>query len=167
MTTPERKFDVEQRMEGAFNNGLMPDDEFIFTSRFQPPRFENGIPRRMVRELMQLQNLFIYPTREESFGLILPEACITGGCLPVINGSLDVLGEVVGNNGIEFEFGSHRRIHEIQNTSQYCSDIAHIILARMKQNEGIMASTYCRTTYNMDALYNSHYENIVKGDEPA
>lgn len=132
-------------------------DEVIFTPDFEPPKFDVGIHKRFLRELMLCSNLFVFPTREESFGLVFPEACLSSAVLPMYNKSLRMLGEVCGNHGLSFDFGSyHHDVHH-KNATQYYSDLATIILGRMRQNEAITVRTFMRQTFNYDALYFKEY----------
>ncbi len=109
---------------------------------------------------MLCTNLFIFPTREESFGLVFPEACLSSAVIPMANKSLRMLSEVAGNNGLYFDFGSyHHEVHH-KNASKYYADLATIILGRMQQNESVMIRTYMRQTYNYDNLYFNEYEPL-------
>ena len=42
---------------------------------------------------------------------------------------------------------------------------AKMIMARMKENDGIKARTFMRRTYNMDAVYKYYYEPILSGND--
>lgn len=138
----------------------LTEDEIIFTPDFESPKFDVGIHKRFLRELMLCSNLFIFPTREESFGLVFPEACLSSAVLPLANKSLRMLGEVGGGYGLYFDFGSyHHDVHH-QNATKYYQDLATIILGRMRQNESIMIKTHMRQKYNWDRLYFKEYEPL-------
>ncbi len=138
-----------------------PDDEFIFTSEWKK-EYENGLPTRILRELSLLQNLFIFPTREESFGLVGPEAALSSSCLMVLNKSLHMMLEVHGFSGLYFDFGSHHHNMKCDDYTKYYKDLAFIILGRMKQNESICCSTHHRVRHNWDYLYNNYYGPLMK-----
>ncbi len=158
-TTVRWKEDIAEYRHVANLCNLTPD-EVIFTSEYKAPTFETGLPKRMLRELFQLSNLFIFPTREESFGLVVPEAALSGGVLLVLNRSLQQQIEISGMTGLYFNFGSfHQEVH-IPNIDQYLSDIAKIIVGRFRENESILAKTFMRQHYNMDRLYNRVYAPI-------
>jgi len=154
-TGRQQKQDVDQYRVEAVRMGLIDQQELIFTSDFESPKFDVGIPQYMIRELFLLSNLFVFPTREESFGLVVPEAALSG-CFLVLNKSLQMQIEVSGNTSLYFDFGSFHQQHTIQN-DKYFDDIGFIIAGRMKENEAIMSSTFCRQTYNMDSLFDKHY----------
>ncbi len=154
-----RKEDVERYYKIAETAGLLRDKEFTFTSEWDE-KYATGIPRRMVRELQLCSNLFIYPTREESFGLVGPEASLAG-VFVCLNRSLTMMYEVFGHEGIYFDFGSHHNNFDPPDVQAYYRDLATIILGRIKQNEAVMAKTFCRQTYNYDALYLNVYEPLL------
>jgi hypothetical protein len=141
--------------------GLVSGKEMIFTSDFETPKFDVGIPMKMIRELFLCSNLFIFPTREESFGLVVPEACLAGGCLPVLNRSLTMQMEISGQNALYFDFGSYHQTWEAPGR-QYWRDLALIILARMRESEAIKTKTFMRQKYNIDNLYRTAYAPVMQ-----
>jgi glycosyltransferase involved in cell wall biosynthesis len=143
----------------ALKQGLVKDEDFVFTSDWDPERYGTGIPRRVLQELQLLHNLFVFPTREESFGLVGPEAAMSGAFM-VLNRNLDMMREVFGNNGLQVDFGSFHNEFKPPH-KEYYRDIAIIILGRMYQNESIRTRTFCRKAYNYDALYIHIYEPLL------
>lgn len=157
-----RQEDIQKYKNFAQSLGLLPDEEFIFTSDFKRPTYELGIPKRMVRELMLCSNFFMFPTKDESFGLVLPESGLCG-VLGLYNRSLELLREVSGGHGIYFPFGSfnQRAEHTPQQLTKYYKDLAHIAIGRILQNESIMLKTFCRKRYNYDYLYQAEYAPLI------
>ena len=163
-TSKQPRQNVEVLKDYAVELGLVNGTDFVFTSDFQKPDFECGIPKRMVRELFQMSNLFVYPTREESFGLVIPEAALAGGVLMVLNKSLTMLLEVSGLNAVYFDFGSYHQNHNLsaEVEKQYFQDIASIIVGRMQENESVRLKTFMKRRYNMDNLYFNYYLPAIK-----
>lgn len=158
------KEDVSHYLKVAKRNGLVPMDEVIFTSEWDGGKMELGLPQRMVRELFTLSNLFVFPTREESFGLVVPEAALAGGCLLLLNKSLDCQAEISGWTTLLADFGSYNRDFTPGNGwGVYLQDLASIIVYRLQHNESIMAKTYFRQALNMDTIYRSYYEPVLAG----
>jgi glycosyltransferase involved in cell wall biosynthesis len=161
-TGTQQKQDVDHFMKIAKRNGLIPHEEVIFTSYFQSPKYDTGIPRRMLRELFQLSNLFVFPTREESFGLVVPEASLSGGVMMVLNKSLQQQIEISGCNTMYADFGSfHCNFEPGCGWDKYLTDIATLILRRMQLNESIVTKTFMRMTYNMDTIFLNYYEPVM------
>jgi glycosyltransferase involved in cell wall biosynthesis len=162
MVNPTRqREDIEHYRNVARRNGLS-EQEVIFTSEFKVPTYESGLPKRILRELMQCMNLFVFPSREESFGLVLPEASLSSGCLTICNGSLDMLREIAGLNGLFFEFGSYSRKFKPGNERECYQAMASVILARMKEDDGLQARTHFRRKLNGDYLYTHYYQPILE-----
>lgn len=167
-TGTQQKQDIEHYKKIASRNGLITetamskhakDIEVIFTSDFKA-EYEIGISKRMIRELFQCSNLFIFPTREESFGLVIPEAA-HAGVFMLLNKSLDMLIEVSGLTSLYCDFGSFHREFKIDNENEYFGAIAQIILGRLQESESLKLKTFARQKYNMDYLYNTYYGPIM------
>lgn len=160
-TGTQQKQDIDRYKRIATRNGLRVGREVVFSSEFKSGKYEVGLPKRILRELSQCANLFIFPTREESFGLVLPEAILSGGVLPIINRSLTMQLEVSGFTTLGFDFGSYNNKIEHPNEGNFLQGVAMIILGRMQQNESIMAKTFVRKRYNWDNIYNRFYAPIM------
>lgn len=159
-TGKARREDVAQYYKIAKRNGLVPYSEYIMTSIWKE-KYATGIPKRILRELMLCSNLFIFPTREESFGLVAPEASLSGAVFMVLNKSLAMQLEVNGMHGLYFDFGSYNYAVNTPTENKYYRDMAFIILGRMKENEVIRHRTFVRRSYNMDYLYLREYAPVI------
>ena len=155
-TGKQRKEDIESYYKKIRLAGLELNKEVIFTSEWRE-EFATGIPRRMLRELMLMSNLFIFPTREETFGLVGPEAAMCGLEM-VVNRSLPMMMEVQGGCGIYAEFGSFERPLQVPTTEkEYFKALSHLIIGRMRRSEAIASKTFNRQKYNWDNLYEKYY----------
>ena len=152
---------VEHYEEIARRNGLVVGKEFMFTSRWDYEKYGTGLPKRMLRELWQCSNLFIFPTKEESFGLVSPEAALSGGVLLVLNKSLLMQLEVNGFTGLYLDFGSYHNMFKPANERQYFRDVATLIINQMRNDSSIMSKTFMRKQYNWDNIYLKYYEPIM------
>jgi len=141
--------------------GLVMGEEVQFTSLWRPPKYEVGIRQAFLRELMQLGNLFIFPTREESFGLVLPEAALSSGCMCILNRSLTMQMEISGMLASYFKFGSYENTVNHENEEGFYKDVAIITTGRMMENEALMTRTYMRQRYNWDNLYARYYLPVM------
>jgi hypothetical protein len=161
-TGTQEKEDVAEYKTLGLNNGL-GFQELIFTSEFKP-EWEVGVPEDVLENLSACGNLFIFPTISETFGLVLPEAILSGGVLPVINSDLDVLSEITGLRGLRFPFGSfNRQVHYGEGEANYMRAVAATIVDRMMSEESLAAKTYVRQTLNIDSLYHRYYQPIMEG----
>jgi hypothetical protein len=159
----KEKIDKYERL--AKRNGLNPDTEFVFTSTWRPD-LDAGVPQRMVAELFQCSNIFLYPTREESFGLIGHEAVLAGGCMVMLNQSLPMMMEVHGGQGMYSEFGSFRAPNwRPPDEVSYYRHIADSILGQWRQNFAIQHKTYVRRRFNWNYIYNRDYLPVMVESE--
>ncbi len=160
-TGRQRKEEMEPYFAHANTCGLEYGKDFVFSSTLKDGIYDKGVPMEILRELMMLSNLFIFPTREETFGLVLPEVSLASGALCVLNKSLQMQLEIGGYNTLFFDFGSYHHAFEHPDPDSYLLAIALVILARMNENEGIVTRTWMRKKYNMDNLYRRYYEPIM------
>jgi glycosyltransferase involved in cell wall biosynthesis len=111
----------------------------------------------MLRELFLLSNLFVFPTREESFGLVGPEAAMSG-VLMVYNRSLSMMWEISGGASIHCDFGSYeKRLNVPTSEKEYYEAIAGLIMGRLLRMETIACKSFARIRYNWDNLYEKFY----------
>jgi len=152
---------VDQYIKVGRRNGLEYGKEFVFSAQWDRDKYGLGLPRRILREIMLCQNLFIFPTREESYGLVAPEVALSaGGCLIVFNKSLAMMMEVSGMTGIYADFGSFSTVLNIKDSEgekSYLDNLAWLILGRMRSNEAINQKTFYRQNSNWDTIYNRYY----------
>lgn len=162
---------IKEYIKLAKEVGLTPNDDFVFTSEISTYSYGNtedeivkpyelGIPRKMLRELQLLSSVFIFPTVEESFGLVGPEAALSGA-LCITNRSLTMMFEVMGNYCPAYDFGSHHQNHPQSKDDEYLGAVAASIIDRLFRNEAIRTKMRCKQRYNMDYLYNRYYFPIT------
>lgn len=169
-TTTQHKQNIDRYQKIGLRHDLR-NDELIFTSDWKVTvnkagepkgKYEVGLPHRILRELMMCANLFIFPTKEESFGLVLPEASLASGALCVLNKSLQQQIEISGFSTLYFDFGSfHNTVNFPTDEGTYYNDLTKITMGRMKQNESIKTRTFMRQRYNWDYLYKQYYAPIM------
>jgi glycosyltransferase involved in cell wall biosynthesis len=158
-TKRQAREDLTTYTQIASRNGLK-SDEVIFSSNFMHPKYMQGLPKRMVRELMMCANMFIFPTRDETFGLVLPEAVLSSAVLPVCNKSLQMMGEITGHTCDYIDFGSFNLpIQEFP--PDFHSQVARTVMGRFVRNESILTRTFIRQRYNWDNLYDKYYRPIL------
>lgn len=156
-TTTQRTEELQPFIHRAYEKGLDIGSEFVFSSAALAGQYQAGLPKRVLRELMSLSNLFVFPTLEESFGLVVPEIALSSGAFCVLNKSLAMMPEVTGYHALYANFGSFHINHVVPDPEKYYADLANIVMGRMRQNESLMLRTYMRQMYNYDKIYNHYY----------
>jgi len=154
-TGRQRIEDVNEYIKFAESYGLIYGKDFIFTSEIKE-ELETGISKKMLRELQLLSNLFVFPTIEESFGLVGPEAAFSGA-LPIINRSLTMMFEVMSTHPAAFDFGSFHQNTPAVGNDEYIGAVGNAILQQLYSNSAGMTKTFCRKRYNMDNIYAKYY----------
>jgi hypothetical protein len=180
-TTQKHYANIAEYKELGKKYGLEPEKNLIFTSTLETTQSVNhyhehkldmtmpvgktdykvGVPSSILFQLMQLSNLFIFPTDHETFGLVLPEVSLASGALCVLNRSLQMQAEVSGGNTLFFDFGSFTNHHNRPDQDEYLKQIAMVIIGRMQENDGILTRTFMRKKYNYDSLYAKYYAPIM------
>jgi len=161
-TTAKQYADINKYHSIAREAGLIPGHDVIFSSNLKDYDFKYGVPWRQLRELMQLANLFVFPTSHETFGLVLPEVSLCSGALCILNRSLQMQAEIAGNNTLFFDFGSYTHNFEPEDMDDYLRQVALIILGRMQENDSLLTRTFMRKHYNYDHLYSHYYGPIIE-----
>lgn len=158
-TGRQRKEDISKYIELASHCGLEYGEDFAFTSEYpengEKP-YELGVSKRILRELQLLSSLFVFPTTEESFGLVGPEASFSGA-LVISNKSLPLLTEVLGIHTPHYDFGSFLAKVDATENDGYIQAVAHSILGRISMCDSVKTKIFCRTRYNMDNIYHKYY----------
>jgi hypothetical protein len=164
-TKSQENSDLRSYEEMATKHGLVVGETFMFTSEIED-RYEGGISPRVLRELQLLSNVFIFPTLEESFGLVGPEA-VYSGCIPVLNNSLPMMKEIFGHTGLYFDFGSYvnRDWEPETGWTRYLEAVAMVVYQKYMTDSITRAKSFCRKRYNRDSLYSHYYLPALKSIE--
>lgn len=161
---PERQEKIQHLLRIGRRNGLIPGEELIFTSE-EDEKYEGGIPKRMLIELAQCSNVFVFPSQHETFGLILPEVVLASGALPILNRSLAEMLEVGGHFGLMTEFGSYYIDWQPKDENAWLDHLAGIVIAQLRAEQGNMSRTFFRRYYNKSTVYYRYYVPILEGSE--
>ena len=160
-----READIKEWIKIAAGFGFKYGDNFTFTSTWKMNekkghgKYALGLPKKILRNLIQLCNLYICPTQEESFGFVPVEIALTGGVYMVLNSSLEMQREIIGFNGLYFQFGSHR--NKINIADDYYKQLAMIIAGRMSENELVGTKSFVRQAYNWNRIYQKYYVPLL------
>jgi Glycosyltransferase Family 4 len=142
--------------------GLIYGEDFVFTSE-ENTAFREGVPRKVLRDLMQCSSTFVFPTQQESFGLVLPETSLASGALPVLNSSLTEMMEIGGNNGLLTPFGSYCVDWNPNNEEHYLDAVAGAIISQTRAEEALKTRVYFRRRLNRETIYQRYYVPILEG----
>ena len=140
---------------------------------------EVGVPNRVVRELMQLGDLFVLPSISEACSVIMLEAGITKN-LMVLNRDLLTTPEFLGQEldpeytkrGLALSFGSLTRpiTGYLPDEASWFADRARAILAAQERDQALQFFKYVRKYHNPLWVYRNQLLPLIEPDrvcEPA
>lgn len=156
----QRKEELNKYIDIGIQYGLEYGVDFIFSSEIKS-EYEIGLPKRVIQELQLFQNLFIFPTQAESFGLIGPEAALSGSMV-ITNRSLTMMKEVMGHYSTSYDFGSYHQETPQVKDDEYLYAVAMNILDLILNDSSLKTKAYVRKRYNMIHLYNFFYAPLIQ-----
>lgn len=126
--------------------------DLAFTSRLDD-RCNQGVPRHIVTELMDLSNIYIHPSKIETYSLVVHEAILRGK-LVCLNHDLPAMKELYGESAIYFDFGSdrvERKYHP--NEQAFWNDEAHRLIGEFYKNRALVAQSKARQEWTPSARW--------------
>jgi len=154
---------VENKLQFAYSKGLDKDD-IIFTSTLSPATV-GGVPRAVVRDLMQLSNLFIFPSTSEVCSNVLLEASMTKQLL-VLNETFPAMFDFGEKDKtvMAYPFGSLRGLSFMSNTDEAYLELAKKIVEELKNSKMNMQFLRILRDCNIDTIYKRQLEPILLED---
>lgn len=137
--------------------GLEPYVDYIFTSELFGGKYKDGLPQRVLFELMTLSNLFVIPSKSESFGLGLLEAVTSGTVVCVANEHLSL--PIHQHTTFDFKGPSDTDLFIDLNSM---SKLVDWISNEMITNMVVQIKTKVRQQFNPSAVYNNYYRKLFK-----
>jgi len=145
----------------------LTDIDLTFTSQFDES-LHLCAPREVVRDLMLLCNVFVMPSKSETYSLIAQEAALCGAFL-VLNRSLPILRSVFGNQAAFFEFSSAvNALSGVDGTTDvayddidsYFAGVAGRVAYELNHNPVLAQRTRIRKERNPDYVFKRYVEPL-------
>lgn len=157
----KEKDKIEEMYRLAHEHGL-ERRELIFTSLYDVPKYEGGVPHEVVRDLFTLSNIFIFPSYSENCPLVLLEA-MAGGNVLILNQDFPAFKDFGGKDALYFRFSSTvAPSPEFPNgEDNYYRDVAILALNELEQNKAIKAQTRLRKEFNEDYIWGNQLEPAI------
>lgn len=158
----------EEMKKQAENLGVK--EEIFFFSEFDK-KFEYEAPQQIVKDLMMISNVFMLPSRSETYSLIAQEAILCGNFvilnqdfLPFrsIFGDLPKYFQFSGNIGIDGYDGSIDT--KYGNVQAYFNDIAAYICYMITYDKVLALKTKIRKERNIYTVFKSYLEPLLYAD---
>ena len=153
---------IEEMYQLAQEHGL-ERRELIFTSLYDAPKYEGGVPHEVVRDLFTLSNIFIFPSYSENCPLVLLEA-MAGGNVLILNQDFPAFKDFGGKDALYFRFSSTVAPEPSfpNGEDNYYRDVAILALNELEQNKAVKAKTRLRREFNGDFIFINQLEPAIK-----
>ena len=123
----------------ATSAGLVVGNEYIPTSQVFPQRAAYGLSAADVRGLLQLSNVFAFPSTSEACGLVMLEAAMCGALL-VLNRSLAQIQDFIPPHAaLWVDWGGARQDGDRRPDRAVADEVAGQILAELASNRVLAA----------------------------
>jgi len=156
-----------EEMRNVADRWSLPQENLIFSSEMGK-EWENGVPHKVVRDLLWVANLFILPSVSETFSLAMVEAAACKNLL-VLNEDLTVMKELAEGNAMYSGFGSEwggiRTSRQYApNKEAFFMDEAKRILEELKTYKGLMQQRKVLKMFNDDWVMVYQLIPLLEGD---
>jgi glycosyltransferase involved in cell wall biosynthesis len=161
----------EEIKETATKLGLGGND-VTFTSEFDPT-LEYEAPHGLVSDLLELSNVFLLPSRSETYSLVAQEAMAKGN-LVILNQDFPPLLSVYQDYALYYKFSSNYDITAGRadatgetntqyhpSSRSYYADMARRIIFEIEDNRVLAGQRYIRQTRNPKVVFREHLEPLL------
>lgn len=150
-------------------------DNVIFLSESDPSA-EMEVPHTAVLDLFTLSNVFMMPSKSETYSLVTQEAMARGNFC-ILNQDFAPFRQIFGENAIYKPFSANIGVdgHDGEiNTSYgednseiniFFDDMARALKYYLTKEKTIRAKTWVRTKRNMDAVFKNYLEPLLYGGQ--
>ena len=146
-------------------------EELIFTSEWRDET-RVSCPREMVRDLFLISNVFMLPSKSETYSLVAQEASICGNLL-ILNFDFSPMRSIYGDEPLYYKFSSNidalsgfdgTTETKYNDENQYFGDMAQDVLYQLTQSRIVAEKDKLRKERNLDAVFINHMEPLFIGD---
>ena len=131
--SPSAKANIKMLKNEAKKAGV-PEGNLIFSSEMGP-EWEKGVPWKVVKDMLQIGNMFIFPSISETFSFAMIEAAAAKNML-VLNSNLGVMTELCEDRAEyiahDAEWGGEKiTAHYQPDLDTYLTDLADKLMGRL------------------------------------
>lgn len=154
--------EIESKIALAKEHGL-DENDFLITSTLATDEMDisREIPHETVVQLLQISNLFIFPTIAEVCSNVLLEASMAKNLI-VVNSDLPSLFDFVNKQAVlKHPFTSAQSIHYHGTTTSHLKVLAGEIIMELDKNFSDLQFRKVWSTHSMDSIYNKMLKPIL------
>jgi len=151
----------------AISKGLNNYEVLFISEQDESLKLES--PRQMVKDFMCISNVFILPSRSETFSLVAQEAGLTGNFM-VLNFDFPPMRSIYGDYPIYRKFSSNINVNDgmdgetntkYGDEDAYFRDIAGYINYMLEHDRVLAMRTKIRKDFNMHAVFKKYLEPLM------
>lgn len=147
---------------------LEAEDNVTFLSEFdEGSHLESA--HKVVLDLFTLSNVFMMPSKSETYSLVAQEAMLKGN-LCILNHDFAPFRQIYGENAIYRQFGANIGFDGMDgeittehhpDANAYCRQIAINVKYWIENDKVLRAKTWARRDRNPDAVFRAHLEPLL------
>ncbi|MBU1076381.1 MAG: glycosyltransferase [Spirochaetes bacterium] len=154
--------EIQAKVDLAKTHGLTEED-FLITSTLANDEFDisRELPHKVVVELLQTSNLFVFPTMAEVCSNVLLEASMTKNLL-VLNDDVPSLFDFADKDAVlKYPFTSLRSVHYTGRSNEELKELIADIIKNLDENKADKQFRKVWRTHSMDSIYNKMLKQIL------
>jgi glycosyltransferase involved in cell wall biosynthesis len=144
-------------------------DDVIFVSEFDPST-EMEISHKAVLDLFTLSNVFLMPSKSETYSLVTQEAMVRGNFC-IINHDFAPFRQIFGDNAVYMQFSGNIGFDgydgevktEYGNINAFFDDMARLVNYYLLKEKTLKAKTWVRTERNLHSVFKKYLEPLLGG----
>jgi hypothetical protein len=165
------KVDYRNGMKEQMRELGLTDREMIFFSEFDK-RYEYEAPQQVVKDLMMVSNVFLMPSRSETYSLVTQEAILCGNFV-LLNQDFPPFRSIFGDLPKYYQFSSNVNLNGYDGSTntqynegaeRYFDDIARYIGYILTHDRSIALRTQIRQTRNLKAVFDNYFLPLLYVD---
>jgi glycosyltransferase involved in cell wall biosynthesis len=164
------KVTYREEMKEQMKELNLTDEDVLFFSEFDP-KFKYEAPHQVVKDLMCVSNVFMMPSRSETYSLVAQEAILTGNFV-ILNHDFFPFRSIFGDLPKYYQFSSNISISGYDgatdttygNIEAYFDDIANYIIYMTNFDKVLALKTKIRKERNIYAVFKEYFEPLLAVD---
>lgn len=152
-------------LKAEATNWGVPKENLCFSSEMGS-EYELGVPKQVVRDMLMIGDMFIFPSQSETFSFSMIEAAATK-CMLILNEDLKVMTELCGDRAEYFKAGANWGGEQITTTydagdSAYWLGKAKEYWETFQKNKTLQQHRHVLKVYNKDWVYKNQLEPLLR-----
>jgi glycosyltransferase involved in cell wall biosynthesis len=146
------------------------EDKLIFVSEHSPET-KSSVPHQVIRDLMLISNIFVMPSRSESYSLVTQEAALTKNLL-ILNEDFPPFKEIFGEDNLFIRVSSNvnkdtgldgeTNTQYSPSRDQYFEEKSLEIVETFQRNHALRTNAFIRKTRNLKYVWEHQLKPLIE-----